>query len=275
MNLVIINSATRSFYMKLFLTIFLTMGLVACSGSKLANNAQDGLDEAGTELEAGADEFADDIGFADEGEGGDEFGEEEFGEEEFAEGGDEATGGEGFGAEETTDSFEASATDEVVQEDISPGAGDFSPAPSTQMTGSNGVYQVQSGDTLMIIAFKIYGKYDMWRSIARRNSGKLGPNHSVSIGMSLSYDEPAQKFEWNPSGNPYLIRSGDTLGTISKDTYGTMSYWKNIWTNNKPLIQDPNRIFAGFTIYTPVIEARGVANNVATEVVDDVANEDI
>ena len=25
--------------------------------------------------------------------------------------------------------------------------------------------------------------------------------------------------------------------------------WKNIWNNNKPLIRDPNKIFAGFTLY--------------------------
>ena len=62
-------------------------------------------------------------------------------------------------------------------------------------------------------------------------------------------------------GNPYLIKSGDTLGKISNTTYGTIKYWKNIWNNNKPLIKDPNKIFAGFTIYTPLIEGRDVAND--------------
>ena len=113
----------------------------------------------------------------------------------------------------------------------------------------------------MIIAFKIYGDYDRWRDLARWNSGKVGPNHSISRGMQIQYEVPNQKFVWNPEGNPYLIRSGDTLGTISRDKYGTTAYWKNIWQNNTPLIKNPNRIFAGFTIYTPLIEGRGVANS--------------
>ena len=29
--------------------------------------------------------------------------------------------------------------------------------------------------------------------------------------------------------------------------------------NNKPLIKNPNKIYAGFTIYTPIIEGREVA----------------
>ena len=56
-----------------------------------------------------------------------------------------------------------------------------------------------------------------------------------------------------------VIKRGDTLGTISSDTYGTMKFWRNIWDNNRPLIKDPNVIFAGFTIYTPILQARDVA----------------
>ena len=239
--------------MKFLLTIFLMMSLVACSGSKLADRAGDALEDAGSEfaedaedsLEKAEDDLADQVGLGDDEE-----------EEEKV-------------ADDDVDSDDVDSDDEsedVVDEDISvdgdddTDVADSSPAPSMEMTGSNGVYNVQAGDTLMLIAFKIYGDYDMWRKLARLNSGKLGPNYSVSVNMSLTYDEPANKFEWNPSGNPYLIRSGDTLGTISRDTYGSMGYWKNIWNNNRPLIKDPNRIFAGFTIYTPVIDGRGVAN---------------
>lgn len=239
--------------MKFLLMIFMMMSLIACSGSKLANEAEGALEDAQTELEEGVedaedaledaeDDLAEEVGLD---------GDEEEGEDEFAEDGEEAA-----------DEEVAEDDSETVEEDISPDqmADSGSPAPSMEMTGSDGWYAVQPGDTLMIIAFKIYGDYDRWRSLASWNSGRLGPNYSVSVGQKLKYDEPAQKFEWNPSGNPYLIRSGDTLGTISRDTYGTMSYWRNIWKNNTPLIKDPNRIFAGFTIYTPVISGRGVAN---------------
>ncbi|MBI4924338.1 MAG: hypothetical protein HY843_00310, partial [Bdellovibrio sp.] len=41
----------------------------------------------------------------------------------------------------------------------------------------------------------------------------------------------------------------DNLVLISTDIYGKSSKWKKIWENNKQLIRDPNRIFAGFYLY--------------------------
>jgi nucleoid-associated protein YgaU len=67
--------------------------------------------------------------------------------------------------------------------------------------------------------------------------------------MVLKYDAPAQEFVWNPEGNPYLIKNGDTLGGISGQVYNNRNKWRSIWDNNKPLIKNPNKIFAGFTIY--------------------------
>lgn len=67
--------------------------------------------------------------------------------------------------------------------------------------------------------------------------------------MKLSYEAPAEEFVWNPQGNPYLIRTGDTLGGISKQVYATVKKWKLLWDNNRPLIKDPNKIYAGFTLY--------------------------
>lgn len=261
--------------MKIILGIFLIMSFVSCSGSKSVNKTDGALDEAGTELSDEGSGLADEIGLDDEG---------VFATDDKAEGASEDVGFDESFADDDSFAEEDSAdeaSNDVVQEDISPVVNqnmDFAPAApaaSIEMTGSNGVYNVQAGDTLMIIAFKIYGDYDKWRSLASLNAGRLGANHSVRVGMTLNYNEPSQKFVWNPSGNPYLIRSGDTLGTISRDTYGNMSFWKNIWDNNRPMIKDPNRIFAGFTLYTPVIEARGVATKGANELVNDVANEEI
>lgn len=124
-----------------------------------------------------------------------------------------------------------------------------------------GEYTVQKNETLMMIAFKLYGDYGQWRDLARRNSGKM-KNGMVLAGTKIKYALPSQTFEWNPQGNPYLIRTGDTLGGISGSVYGTAKKWKSIWNNNKPLIKDPNRIFAGFTLYW--LEQGKVATNTAT-----------
>ena len=236
--------------MKFLLMILLVFNLIACSGSKVAKDAENAANEG----------LADEVGLEDEG--------SEFAADDELAAADETSTEDS--SEEMADDASANedvVSEEVVQEDISPSepavedvSSNMAPAPSMEMSGANGVYTVRPGDTLMLIAFKVYRDYSKWRKIANKNSGKLGPNNSVSVGMQLMYDEPAEKIAWNPQGNPYLIRGGDTLGSISKDTYGTMSYWKNIWHNNEPLIKNPNKIFAGFTIYTPVIESRDVAN---------------
>jgi nucleoid-associated protein YgaU len=124
-----------------------------------------------------------------------------------------------------------------------------SSAPVIQDVGGLAQYTVQKNDTLMLIAFKLYGDYDRWREIARENSQALQNGNQIKEGTVLNYTRPMQEFVWSPEGNPYLIKKGDTLGHISSDVYGTSRKWQSIWDNNKPLIKDPNKIFVGFTIY--------------------------
>lgn len=112
-------------------------------------------------------------------------------------------------------------------------------------TGPMEKYRVQKGDTMMMIAFKIYGDYRKWKDIKEWNKDVK----KIGEGVELKYMVPDQKFGWMPSGLPYLIKTADTLGTISKDKYGTPKKWKSIYDNNRPLIRNPNLIFAGFTIY--------------------------
>lgn len=106
-------------------------------------------------------------------------------------------------------------------------------------------YVVQKGDTLMMVAFKIYGDYGKWKNLKEWNPGKM----KIKEGMLIQYKVPERAFGWKSEGNPYLIKTGDTLGTISMDVYQTSRRWKQLYEHNKPLIKDPNLIFAGFTIY--------------------------
>ncbi|MBT7611429.1 MAG: LysM peptidoglycan-binding domain-containing protein [Bacteriovoracaceae bacterium] len=120
----------------------------------------------------------------------------------------------------------------------------ISEAPSMD-AGANGTYTVKSGDTLMWIAFKIYGDYSKWADLSSQNGNIV----RISEGQVLNFTEPAEKFSWEPKGNPYTIINGDTLGTISNDKYGSSAKWKSIYDNNRPMIKNPNLIFAGFTLY--------------------------
>ncbi len=133
------------------------------------------------------------------------------------------------------------------EEEIAPAQGIASApvGPGVEIAGGVGQYRVKNGDTWMLIAFKIYGDYRRWREL--RSFNNLGIN--LNTGDMIKYNRPAQEFVWSPNGLPYLIKRGDTLGTISVDKYGTAKKWRSIYNNNRPLIQDPNLIFAGFTIY--------------------------
>jgi nucleoid-associated protein YgaU len=115
--------------------------------------------------------------------------------------------------------------------------------------GSEKSYQVQKNETLMMIAFKLYGDYGKWKELANYNRDTLKGSTVMRTGMNLKYMAPAEEFVWNPQGLPYLIRTGDTLGLISNSVYQTSKKWKLIWDNNRPLIKDANKIYAGFTLY--------------------------
>ncbi len=154
-----------------------------------------------------------------------------------------------------SDEFSEETEEDVFADNVD---GDESAsAPMIDPAGEQKTYQVQKNETLMIIAFKLYGDYSKWRDIAQANG--ITGNDMITAGSEIKYIAPVQEFVWQPDGNPYLIKNGDTLGTISNDVYGADKFWKDIWNNNKPLIKDPNKIYSGFTLYTPIIEGRDVA----------------
>lgn len=114
------------------------------------------------------------------------------------------------------------------------------------LSGEIAEYQVQKGDTLMEIAFKIYGDFGKWKEIKELNPDLNG---SLKMGSIVKYNIPESKFNWVPKGNPYLVMRGDSLSSISHKVYERASWWTHIHENNKPLIKDPDQIFAGFTLY--------------------------
>jgi len=120
------------------------------------------------------------------------------------------------------------------------------PASTSTEISEDGTYVMKNGETLMMASFNIYGDYRRWKELAEYNGMS---RNAIGSGTTIKYQKPNSQFRWNPEGMPYLIKRGDTLGTISNDKYGTARKWRMIYENNKPLIRDPNLIFAGFTLY--------------------------
>ncbi len=109
-------------------------------------------------------------------------------------------------------------------------------------------YEVKDGDTLMKIAFAKYGDIFRWRDIYKDNQNTIADYNNLVIGSTLVLNGvPFVVIEKN--GEPYLIRRGDTLVGISRKLYSSPRYWSSLWKNNLQLIRDPNKIYAGFTIY--------------------------
>ena len=115
--------------------------------------------------------------------------------------------------------------------------------------GEEEQYEVVGGDTLMLIAFKLFGDYHFWKELAKWNQGFLGKGYDLDIGMNLKFFKLKTESPWPPEGNPYMIKKGDFLTKISQKIYGTSKKWKKIFKRNKLMIKNPNLIFAGFTLF--------------------------
>lgn len=229
--------------------VLLTLSLVSCSGSKSAQK----VDEQTPQIElSDADEFIENPADGSTAEAPVET-------PEVTE------------ADTATDTAESIDTDPAEEPDMittneplvqeSTLENNVTPQVVTNEPGTMKQYTVQKNETLMMIAFKLYGDYGRWKDLASQNREALKGGTTVRTGMNLNYMAPAEEFVWNPQGNPYLIRTGDTLGGISKEVYATVKKWKLLWENNKPLIKDPNKIYAGFTIYY-LESGREVANEI-------------
>jgi nucleoid-associated protein YgaU len=150
----------------------------------------------------------------------------------------------------------------VAQEDHS--------APTAPATGGGSeLYEVKSGDTLMKVAFMVYGDVYQWRKILEANADRISDPARLVKGTQLKVDNAPNDSYYN-GYERYLIKSGDTLGVISGDIYGSKNKWKDLWKMNDGLVKDPNRIYAGFFLRytapeggTPLAKSKGDSDDSA------------
>lgn len=128
--------------------------------------------------------------------------------------------------------------------------GEIAPSIDEHKNEETPYYQVRPGDTLIYIAFKLYGDYKRWRELYRMNKHVIGKDYDITHLPILTYKKPLEVFSI-PRGFPYLIKNGDSLSKISRKVYGDWRYWDKIYRNNIEQIPNPSLIFAGFTLYYP------------------------
>jgi len=127
-------------------------------------------------------------------------------------------------------------------------------------------YSVRSGDTLMRIAFEQFGDLFAWKKIYEANKDLITDPNNIPKGVTLKIEKSMGAPNIARGDERYLIKSGDTLGTISGDIYGTPKKWKKLYQQNSTWIKDPNKIYAGFFVYyTMTPEDRQEADHLKQE----------
>lgn len=120
--------------------------------------------------------------------------------------------------------------------------------PAKRRPTSSDKYTVKNGDTLMKISFEKFGNVYRWREIYDTNKNSIADYNNLKPGTLLTI-KGIEYVVILRNGKPYLIRRNDSLVKISNSLYGTPAGWKGLWANNLQLIHDPNKIYAGFTMY--------------------------
>jgi nucleoid-associated protein YgaU len=128
-------------------------------------------------------------------------------------------------------------------------SGSKSPSFSKDGEGEFVSYRVQSGDTLMRIAFEQYGDLFAWKKIYEANKDVISDPNRLPKGVTLKLSKGSGMGPIGRGDERYLIKWGDTLGTISDDIYGTPKKWRKLYEQNSSWIKDPNKIYAGFYLY--------------------------
>ncbi len=237
-----------SFWGRSYFVFILTLALVACSNTPPAGEGSGNPD---ANSDATTESAADQVGSVPEDMLADEKAPE--GGEAEAATAEPGTSPEGdpFSDLKAEEEKPAAATDSLAVAEENDASSD-----SSLSAGSGQIekYKVKSGDTLMKIAFHLYGDVDRWKDILELNRSALKSGNALRKGMTLRYEAPLEPFQPDELAHSYQIKSGDTLANIADEVYGRKAKYKKLQGYNKSLIKNPNRIFAGFTIYYDITQ---------------------
>jgi LysM repeat protein len=140
------------------------------------------------------------------------------------------------------------------------------PAPPAQ---PERVYEIQPGESLYKIAKRELGDGELWRSLVEFNKGVIPASGAVKAGMKIKLPpkterrvasapapaetpaKPDTKSSTTGKHRTYVVRKGDTLGSIASRELGTVKRMQEILDLNKDVITNPDMVREGMTLKLP------------------------
>lgn len=120
-------------------------------------------------------------------------------------------------------------------------------------------YTVEEGDTLSIIAQKVYGLEDYWVEIAQENALTSPDNVPVGTKIKLpkivgstskvEVETTEEQGEDKITGSTYVVKEGDLIWDIAERAYGDGNRWTEIVNANN--IPNPDVIEPGTKLVIP------------------------
>lgn len=154
-----------------------------------------------------------------------------------------------------------------------------SAAPAIAPPATGRTYTVVSGDSVYKLAKREYGSGEMWRRLVEFNQGGIPADGSLRIGMKIKLPTPEEvasatlrpgthakasetmikDAERSLPPRPtttgrqrtYIIRKGDTLGTIASRELGSAKRAREILDLNRGTLKSPDIVPLGATIKLP------------------------
>jgi nucleoid-associated protein YgaU len=102
-------------------------------------------------------------------------------------------------------------------------------------------YTVVTGDTLSIIAQRLYGDPSQWPRIFNANQDQISDPDVIFPGQVLRI----------PATGQHTVVAGDSLSGIAQQFYADASLWPRIFNVNQDQISDPTLIFPGQVLCIP------------------------
>lgn len=122
----------------------------------------------------------------------------------------------------------------------------------------NDSYEVQSGDSLYVIAERKYGDGNLWKVIADANpsikANTLRVGTRLVIPPKPTLDASASATATREDGKQtYTVQPGDSLTHISMRFYKTGKYAGLIYEENKSAIENPDHLVVGTKLVMPTV----------------------